>query len=275
MNVTLLKMKIISPEKGVVAWSSLVVEEGWKWVGHKLFHSDAIMGELEGGTLLSKSFRSRIVNKIYATHNQSFSIRGGIESVLSLLGPDDWGLNLGSGGTRLHSQLINLDITEGPNTDVVVVDSILPFRDDSLDVVISQEVLEHIPDFQETINEVVRVLKPGGVFYCQVPFQIGFHPGPVDCWRFSVQGLRHLFTNENWEVKDLQIAVGHGTGFYRIAVEFFAVTASIVSDKLYIPVKGFMALLLYPVKFFDILTKYSSQKDRIPGGYYCIARKRL
>ncbi len=44
----------------------------------------------------------------------------------------------------------------------------LPFPADSFDLVLSHEVLEHVQNDQTTINEIVRVLKPGGrlVLFC-------------------------------------------------------------------------------------------------------------
>ena len=44
----------------------------------------------------------------------------------------------------------------------------LPFPTDSFDLVLSHEVLEHVQDDQATINEIIRVLKPGGrlVLFC-------------------------------------------------------------------------------------------------------------
>jgi SAM-dependent methyltransferase len=45
----------------------------------------------------------------------------------------------------------------------------LPFADDSFDVVITSEVLEHIQDDVTAIAEMVRVLKPGGRFAATVP----------------------------------------------------------------------------------------------------------
>ena len=69
------------------------------------------------------------------------------------------------------------------------------------------------------------------------------------------------------------ISLGHGSGFFRIAVEFVAVTASCVSQRLYIPAKALAAMLLYPLKAFDVLTRYSAESDRIPGGYYCVVRR--
>ena len=43
----------------------------------------------------------------------------------------------------------------------------LPYEDQSFDVVMAAHVLEHLPDPQRALAEVVRVLKPGGmVFLC-------------------------------------------------------------------------------------------------------------
>jgi SAM-dependent methyltransferase len=49
----------------------------------------------------------------------------------------------------------------------------LSFADESFGVVISLEVLEHIPDFRKAISECARVLKPGGKLLLSVPFHAG------------------------------------------------------------------------------------------------------
>jgi ubiquinone/menaquinone biosynthesis C-methylase UbiE len=38
----------------------------------------------------------------------------------------------------------------------------LPFPDESFDAIVSTDVLEHIPDAQKAVEEIHRVLKPGG-----------------------------------------------------------------------------------------------------------------
>lgn len=45
----------------------------------------------------------------------------------------------------------------------------LPFADDTFDVVVCSEVLEHIPDYRQAINEITRILKPGGRLAVSVP----------------------------------------------------------------------------------------------------------
>ena len=57
----------------------------------------------------------------------------------------------------------------------------LPFSDNSFDQVICSEVLEHIVDYQGVLQEIKRVLKPGGLFAVSVP---RYFPEWV-CWMLS------------------------------------------------------------------------------------------
>lgn len=45
----------------------------------------------------------------------------------------------------------------------------LTFADNSLDVIVSSDVLEHVPDVQKAFDESYRALKPGGVHVFTVP----------------------------------------------------------------------------------------------------------
>lgn len=258
-------------------FDSLLSDEAklyYNWVEGKLIHSTARKTPI---TPKNKSlFHKLIVSRFYADHNNSPSVKKAIKRMLSVLQNNggDFGINVGSGTTNLHKRMINIDVVNNENVDVVVTGSTLPFADETIAIAISQEAIEHIADARQTVSEIHRVLARGGLFYCQVPFVIGFHPGPSDYWRFTRQALEYMFENENWTVEELEISVGHGTGFYRIAVEFFAVSVSILHHRLYIPTKGLFSILLYPFKWFDYLTRFSKQKDRMPGGYYCIARKK-
>lgn len=57
----------------------------------------------------------------------------------------------------------------------------IPFKDESFDLVICSEVLEHIPDNKSAISELMRVLKPGGDLVVSVP---RFFPERI-CWALS------------------------------------------------------------------------------------------
>jgi SAM-dependent methyltransferase len=64
--------------------------------------------------------------------------------------------------------------------------------DERYDVVILDQVLEHVQAPAQAIAEVRRVLRPGGYAIIAVPFLIRIHGAPSDYWRFTADGLRHL-----------------------------------------------------------------------------------
>lgn len=57
----------------------------------------------------------------------------------------------------------------------------LPFADNSFDKIVCSEVLEHIPDYASALQEIERVLKPGGLFCASVPRR---WPEQI-CWALS------------------------------------------------------------------------------------------
>lgn len=59
----------------------------------------------------------------------------------------------------------------------------LPFNDNYFDLVICSEVLEHIPDHEKAVSEIIRVLKPGKNLVVSVP---RFLPEKI-CWLLSSQ----------------------------------------------------------------------------------------
>jgi SAM-dependent methyltransferase len=62
------------------------------------------------------------------------------------------------------------EIVDPTGTGAVRGDALrLPFPDGSFDRVIAAEVLEHIPDDADAIQELVRVLRPGGLMAVTVP----------------------------------------------------------------------------------------------------------
>lgn len=80
---------------------------------------------------------------------------------------------------------IGVDMVGGKGVDVVLDDPYsLPFDSESADIVISSSCFEHSEMFWVLFLEVMRVLKPAGLFYLNVPSNGIFHRYPVDCWRF-------------------------------------------------------------------------------------------
>lgn len=84
-----------------------------------------------------------------------------------------------------NATYIGVDFVQGKGVDIIIDDPYkLPFEDGSLDAIVSSSCFEHSEFFWLLFNEIMRVLKPTGLFYLNAPSNGLFHRYPVDCWRF-------------------------------------------------------------------------------------------
>jgi SAM-dependent methyltransferase len=82
-------------------------------------------------------------------------------------------------------EYIGLDFEPGSGVDILLTDPyVLPFENESVDVVLSSSCFEHSEMFWLVYLEIMRVLKPTGLFYMNAPSNGYFHRFPVDAWRF-------------------------------------------------------------------------------------------
>lgn len=68
----------------------------------------------------------------------------------------------------------------------------LSFADETLDLIVSSDVLEHVPDLEKAFRETARVLKPGGIHVFTVPPRAR----TVRRAEFGHGGIEHLLTPE-------------------------------------------------------------------------------
>ena len=59
---------------------------------------------------------------------------------------------------------IGLDVGEGSNVDIVKVAHLYDAPDEQFDLIISTEVFEHDMYYEESVKNIIRMLKPGGAF---------------------------------------------------------------------------------------------------------------
>jgi SAM-dependent methyltransferase len=57
------------------------------------------------------------------------------------------------------------DVFAGKNVTIVCKTSALPFPDASFDTICSTECFEHDPEWAESLQKIVAMLKPGGLFF--------------------------------------------------------------------------------------------------------------
>lgn len=86
-------------------------------------------------------------------------------------------------------QSVHLD---GQAPDVTAPADALPLDDRSFDVVLSTQVLEHVPEPARVLAELHRVLLEGGRLFLTVPLVWELHELPHDYYRYTPSGLAHL-----------------------------------------------------------------------------------
>lgn len=89
---------------------------------------------------------------------------------------------------------VGVDMAAGKNVDVVLADPYKwrEFRTASVEAVVSGQAFEHTEFFWLSMQEIARVLKPGGLCCIIAPSCGPEHRYPVDCWRFYPDGMRAL-----------------------------------------------------------------------------------
>lgn len=96
------------------------------------------------------------------------------------------------GGGRKHPRIVGLEYVPHPNNSVQADGLNLPFRDESFALVLSQAVLEHVTDPQRYVDEVFRVLRPGGTMWIEAAFLQPVHQAPWHFFNITPFGLAHL-----------------------------------------------------------------------------------
>jgi len=91
------------------------------------------------------------------------------------------------------AEYIGVDFVEGKGVDVIINDPYkLPFESNSVDVVVCSSVFEHSEFFWLLFLECVRIIKPTGLIYLNMPSNGMVHRYPVDSWRFYPDSGRAL-----------------------------------------------------------------------------------
>jgi SAM-dependent methyltransferase len=118
----------------------------------------------------------------------------------AMLAPGSTILVIGTGSKYFYYQdifkdhvVINADVHNQFKVDVIFDAHQIPFKDETFDMVLSSQVLEHTMRPWIVAKEIMRVTKAGGVIHTEVPFCFPYHGQPYDFFRFSPGGLRVIF----------------------------------------------------------------------------------
>ncbi len=156
-----------------------------------------------------------------------------------------------------HAQYVGVDFVAGKDVDVVLDDPYrFPFADASADVVVSSSCFEHSEMFWLLYLEIMRVLKPEGLFYLNVPSNGPYHVYPVDCWRFYPDSGSALV---KW---------GRMSGINGALLESYICNQHLESwnDFVCVFIRDETRCERYPARILDSFTGFTNGRVRMPGG---------
>jgi SAM-dependent methyltransferase len=174
------------------------------------------------------------------------------------------------------AKVTQIDLKPLEHVDVVADAEALSasFAAASFDYVVSTSMLEHTPRPWKVVEEVAKVLKPGGLLFVAAPWIFPLHGEPQDYWRFSMPGLRRLVTDAGLiEVESGSDVSPHGA-LYTLLTAYLSEALSFDSSVAYYGLEYFGAWAFAPVglleRWFHLGSRRQYYTDSI---LYIVARK--
>lgn len=143
----------------------------------------------------------------------SYDVNGSVRPYLEFLRP---------------RRYLGVDAEPGPSVDRVVDCEKLSVEiAGKWDVVVSTEMLEHVRDWQTCMEQLVEMVKPGGLLVITTRSPgFGWHPFPEDHWRFTVDEMDDILTAIQLEVLTVEDDLGIGSpGVFALARRPFDLVA--------------------------------------------------
>lgn len=172
---------------------------------------------------------------------------------------------------------IGIDIKKTPAVDFVIdAHNLSIFQDEEFDNILCVEVLEHLYSTERAISEMYRVLKKNGILILTTRFIFPLHDIPIDYYRFTKYGLKHLLK----DFKIIEIKEEANT-LETLAVLFQRI--GFQCETLYFPLFRYLWFILAKISkmFSFIITEQSGEmgnkekkvKNIITSGYYVACKK--
>ncbi len=141
-----------------------------------------------------------------------------------------------------------------------------PLSSNTYENVLCINVLEHIFNYQNVIDESHRILKVGGTVYLSVPFFYNIHGSPSDYFRYTRMALERLLREAGFE--DIAITE-YGDGPCSAIFQNFGGSIPTMTLKLF-----FRTIVVGIDRIFSKLSsRYATIKRRVPLGYFVSAKK--
>lgn len=120
------------------------------------------------------------------------------------------GLTLNAGRGEVDYQLdakreISIDIQSATSPEIVADLHHIPLQSETITTVVAICVLEHVARPWDVVREFNRILKANGKLIVEVPFINPIHAAPHDFFRFSIEGLEVVLSDNDFRIVEKRI----------------------------------------------------------------------
>lgn len=199
-----------------------------------------------------------------------------VDKVIAEAGPGASVLDLGAGGRRAAPHVRTVDFVDQGETDYVCDVCSVPLADGSVDLVLATGLIEHVADDAALIAEARRLLRPGGVFHVESPFLQQHHDDPIDCRRFTVDGLAARLAQYGFTPLRKGFHIGPSVTIATLNAHYAGLLfegAGPLSRGLSAAAFLAVSVATWPLKFLDRLLMNKKSAHRLAFGVYCTAAK--
>src|SRR4051812_23780794 len=104
---------------------------------------------------------------------------------------------------------LGVDLEMNPRAEHHIdFDSKTTLPDNYADIILSNQVLEHVDTPSGYLKEALRILKPGGTIILTTHGYWFYHPTPNDYWRWTSAGLRKTVEMEGFKITSFHGIMG-------------------------------------------------------------------
>jgi SAM-dependent methyltransferase len=167
----------------------------------------------------------------------------------------------------LIAKYLGVDLDINPKAEHFIdFDSKTSLPDNYCDIVLSNQVLEHVDSPDGYLNEAFRILKPGGALVISTHGYWFYHPTPNDYWRWTSAGLRKTIERAGFSISSFYGILGLAAS----GLQLFQDGICLKLPKFLVPVFALFMQLL--VRLFNKINS-QAQRDRDAALYVIVAQK--
>ena len=179
--------------------------------------------------------------------------------------------------TKYPWALVCANIQQKRAVDIVMDAHNFCFNENSFDIVLFTEVIEHLRSPETVLQDIYKAIKPGGKLILTAPFFYHIHGDPDDYGRYTSSGLRAFLISAGFDEENIEICPQGGYAsslLYLISkgLNHQASKGTFLKSR----VAGLFSTLLERIQIDIVKLDAQANKTNLrgfPNGYGVVAKK--